>query len=76
MEMVLMIIGHGPGGYVKDGFNIFDGIVVILSLIELTISFVQMSENGGELESGGFLSVLRGFRLLRVFKLVRSWTTL
>ncbi|XP_052765335.1 voltage-dependent T-type calcium channel subunit alpha-1I-like isoform X3 [Mya arenaria] len=59
-EMLLKLISYGVFGYIKNGFNLFDGIIVILSLVEL------MNQDGG---SG--LSVLRTFRLLRILKLVR-----
>ncbi|CAM1312536.1 CACNA1G (predicted) [Pycnogonum litorale] len=60
-EMLLKIIADGFFGYLSNGFNLFDGVIVVLSLIELC-----QSSNGG---SG--LSVLRTFRLLRILKLVR-----
>lgn len=64
--MCLKIFGLGIKKYLTDGFNIFDCIIVILSLIEL----LQEAEK----KSG--LSVLRAFRLLRVFKIIKSWTSL
>ena len=30
MEMVLKVIAEGPFGYIKNGFNVFDGIIVIM----------------------------------------------
>ncbi|XP_039307104.1 voltage-dependent T-type calcium channel subunit alpha-1G isoform X4 [Solenopsis invicta] len=65
VEMMLKVIAEGPFGYISNGFNVFDGIVVILSVVELCQSF--MEERSG---SSG-LSVLRTFRLLRILKLVR-----
>ena len=72
MEMVLMLIGLGIKDYVAEGFNNFDAIIVIVSLIDIALS---VNAEDGE-SSSGFITVLRGFRLLRVFKLVKSWTTL
>ncbi|PWA32828.1 hypothetical protein CCH79_00019318 [Gambusia affinis] len=63
-EMVLKIIALDPYFYFQTGWNIFDSIIVCLSLMELGLSDVEG------------LSVLRSFRLLRVFKLARSWPTL
>uniref|UniRef100_A0A6Q2YM42 Sodium channel protein n=1 Tax=Esox lucius TaxID=8010 RepID=A0A6Q2YM42_ESOLU len=63
-EMCLKIIALDPYYYFQEGWNIFDGIIVSLSLIELGLDNV----------SG--MSVLRSFRLLRVFKLAKSWPTL
>ncbi|XP_054452035.1 sodium channel protein type 4 subunit alpha B-like [Anoplopoma fimbria] len=63
-EMVLKLIAMDPYYYFQQGWNIFDGIIVCLSLMELGLSNVEG------------LSVLRSFRLLRVFKLAKSWPTL
>ncbi|XP_032899668.1 sodium channel protein type 4 subunit alpha-like isoform X2 [Amblyraja radiata] len=63
-EMVLKIIALDPYYYFQQGWNIFDSIIVCLSLIELGLAKVDG------------LSVLRSFRLLRVFKLAKSWPTL
>ncbi|XP_066487470.1 sodium channel protein type 5 subunit alpha-like isoform X4 [Tiliqua scincoides] len=63
-EMVFKIIALDPYYYFQQGWNIFDSIIVTLSLMELSLS------------SMGNVSVLRSFRLLRVFKLAKSWPTL
>ncbi|CAH1954297.1 unnamed protein product [Acanthoscelides obtectus] len=65
VEMLLKIIAEGPFGYISNGFNVFDGIIVVLSAIEL-FKNVTSEEHA---DSG--LSVLRTFRLLRILKLVR-----
>lgn len=57
--MMLKLIADGFYKYIKSGFNVFDGTIVILSLLELFE------------EHGSGLSVLRTFRLLRILKLVR-----
>lgn len=53
-EMVLKIIALDPYYYFQTGWNIFDGIIVTLSLMELSLARV------------GGMSVLRSFRLVRV----------
>uniref|UniRef100_A0A4X2LNY9 Sodium channel protein n=1 Tax=Vombatus ursinus TaxID=29139 RepID=A0A4X2LNY9_VOMUR len=63
-EMVLKLIALDPYEYFQVGWNIFDSVIVTLSLVELFLSNVEG------------LSVLRSFRLLRVFKLAKSWPTL
>ncbi|DAA17127.1 sodium channel protein type 5 subunit alpha [Bos taurus] len=63
-EMTFKIIALDPYYYFQQGWNIFDSIIVILSLMELGLSRM------------GNLSVLRSFCLLRVFKLAKSWPTL
>ncbi len=62
--MVLKMLGMGLRTYLRDGFNVFDAIIVIVGLLE----FVNAGSKA--------LTVLRAFRLLRIFKIVKSWTTL
>nr|XP_053611704.1 sodium channel protein para isoform X36 [Plodia interpunctella] len=64
IEAMLKLIAMSPKYYFQEGWNIFDFIIVALSLLELGLEGVQG------------LSVLRSFRLLRVFKLAKSWPTL
>uniref|UniRef100_A0A8D0H1I3 Voltage-dependent T-type calcium channel subunit alpha-1G n=1 Tax=Sphenodon punctatus TaxID=8508 RepID=A0A8D0H1I3_SPHPU len=59
LEMLLKVLVYGPFGYIKNPYNIFDGIIVIISVWEIVG------------QQGGGLSVLRTFRLMRVLKLVR-----
>jgi len=63
--MILKMFGFGLREYSKDGFNIFDCFIVIMSYVELFMP--------GEASS---LSVLRAFRLLRIFKIIKSWDSL
>ncbi|XP_075206412.1 sodium channel protein type 4 subunit alpha [Anomaloglossus baeobatrachus] len=63
-EMFFKLIALDPYYYFQVGWNIFDSIIVTLSLVELGLANVEG------------LSVLRSFRLLRVFKLAKSWPTL
>ncbi|XP_020927336.1 sodium channel protein type 10 subunit alpha [Sus scrofa] len=63
-EMVFKIIAFDPYYYFQNRWNIFDCIIVTVSLIELGMA------------RKGSLTVLRTFRLLRVFKLAKSWPTL
>uniref|UniRef100_A0A3B5PWE4 Voltage-dependent T-type calcium channel subunit alpha-1I-like n=1 Tax=Xiphophorus maculatus TaxID=8083 RepID=A0A3B5PWE4_XIPMA len=59
MEMILKLTAFGSFNYLRNPYNVFDGIIVIISVCEI----VGQSDGG--------LSVLRTFRLLRVLKLVR-----
>uniref|UniRef100_A0A3B3DDA6 Voltage-dependent T-type calcium channel subunit alpha n=1 Tax=Oryzias melastigma TaxID=30732 RepID=A0A3B3DDA6_ORYME len=59
LEMLLKVLVYGPFGYIKNPYNIFDGIIVVISVWEIIG------------QQGGGLSVLRTFRLMRVLKLVR-----
>ena len=69
-EMMVKLIGLGPNLYVQDSFNIFDGVVVLISIVEIGIKLAGVNMSGG-----GAFSGLRAIRLLRVFKLARSWTS-
>uniref|UniRef100_A0A672RPF3 Calcium channel, voltage-dependent, T type, alpha 1H subunit a n=1 Tax=Sinocyclocheilus grahami TaxID=75366 RepID=A0A672RPF3_SINGR len=59
LEMLFKMLAFGIFGYIKNPYNIFDGIIVVISVWEII----------GQADGG--LSVLRTFRLLRVLKLVR-----
>lgn len=72
LEMFLKLYGFGLKGYWKDSYNIFDGIVVILSTIEVILANIGVDGSGG----GNAISVFRAVRLLRLFKLAKSWTSL
>ena len=48
VEMVIKLIGLGISEYCGDNFNIFDGSVVIISIIEMIISgFIEGDLGGG-----------------------------
>uniref|UniRef100_A0A803V4Y8 Calcium voltage-gated channel subunit alpha1 I n=1 Tax=Ficedula albicollis TaxID=59894 RepID=A0A803V4Y8_FICAL len=59
LEMILKLAAFGLFDYLRNPYNIFDSIIVIISIWEII----------GQADGG--LSVLRTFRLLRVLKLVR-----
>uniref|UniRef100_A0AAQ5YUJ6 Sodium channel protein n=1 Tax=Amphiprion ocellaris TaxID=80972 RepID=A0AAQ5YUJ6_AMPOC len=63
-EMLFKLVAMDPYYYFQEAWNCFDGFIVTLSLVELALADVEG------------LSVLRSFRLLRVFKLAKSWPTL
>eukprot|EP01062_Namystynia_karyoxenos_P001522 TRINITY_DN1051_c1_g1_i1.p1 TRINITY_DN1051_c1_g1~~TRINITY_DN1051_c1_g1_i1.p1 ORF type:complete len:2267 (+),score=738.59 TRINITY_DN1051_c1_g1_i1:119-6919(+) len=65
-EMVVKIMASGFRGYAEDKFNVLDGAIVILSLVELSLQ-------GSSIPS---FSVFRAFRLLRVFKLLKNFPEL
>lgn len=59
-EVVIKIIGLGFRSFCREKFNIFDLVIVIVSLVEISLS-----------DNGGAFSALRAFRLFRIFKLFR-----
>eukprot|EP00760_Papus_ankaliazontas_P021273 PhM_4_TR18667/c0_g1_i1/m.19829 len=64
VEMVLKIFAFGLKEYASDGFNFLDGTVVIVSIVELFLA------------GSSTTSAFRALRLLRVFKLMKSFPAL
>lgn len=56
--MILKLIALKPRGYIKSRWNIFDGVVVVISLIDTVLTLSDLIDNTGT-------SVLRSFRLVR-----------
>lgn len=61
VEMALKLFGFGLIRYCKDTMNIFDGIIVILSIFELALFS----------DSNSAISAFRTVRILRVARLFR-----
>lgn len=59
VESTLRLIALGPTEFMQDGFNIFDSVVNLFSILDL-------------MNIGPSFVVFRGFRLLRIFKIIRS----
>ena len=70
-EMIIKIIALGMKEYVRDHFNLFDAFVVVLNVLDNVLLY-----SIGNTIGGGGIIVLRSIRLLRIIKLVRSWTSL
>ncbi len=64
-EMLLKLFGLGIFGYIRDPLNMFDFLIVAISIFEV---FSDANTSG--------ISVLRTFRLLRLVKLFRFIKTL
>jgi len=71
IEMIIKLIGLGFNGYVADNWNVFDGLIVVVSVIETISSLATPSAEGG-----GAISALRAFRLLRVLRLLGQFESL
>jgi hypothetical protein len=63
-EAAIRIIGIGIRNYLKDGWNIFDFIVALGSLVSILIS----SSTSVEIKA---VSLLRAFRILRLLRLLK-----
>ncbi|KRX07618.1 hypothetical protein PPERSA_11167 [Pseudocohnilembus persalinus] len=74
LEMVIKLYGLGFIGYIRDKFNIFDGLLVILSLVEIIIQELNITEK--KQKNFASITAFRTLRLFRIFKLARSWVKL
>jgi hypothetical protein len=69
-ELTIKLTGLGFKEYVKDKFNIFDGSIVCISIAEKIIESIGIKSS-----TGGAISALRAVRLLRIFRLAKSWNS-
>eukprot|EP00755_Sulcionema_specki_P026896 Sspe_Gene.86705::Locus_57457_Transcript_2_3_Confidence_0.286_Length_6983::g.86705::m.86705 len=67
IETGLKIVSFGFRQWAKDRFNLFDGFIVLISLVELAFF---------ESKAVSLFRVFRLFRVLRVLKLARNWKVL
>lgn len=67
VDMASKLIGMGIVDYVRDKMNIFDAIIVILSLIEL----IFIGDGKSTLSAFRSVRIFRAFRVLRVTRLIR-----
>jgi hypothetical protein len=70
-EMLIKVWGYGVIGYFRDLLNVFDALIVVVSVLDLALSAAQVFGGGGLVA----LSAFRTLRLFRMFKLARSWST-
>merc|ERR1719155_135580 len=56
----------GCGPYWADGWNVLDGVIVTLSVIEILITILLA-------DTGINISFLRMLRLLRLLRLLKAW---
>ncbi len=70
VEMILKMTGLGIRSYLRDSFNVFDAIIVFVSLVELAAAPPKFM-TGVDAGTGG-ISALRAFRILRILKLARN----
>lgn len=57
LEMILKLVAFTWRGYIKSGWNIFDGVVVVISLVDAVLTLSTEIDNTGA-------SMLRSFRLV------------
>ena len=57
LEMIVKLVALGPLYYLQGRWNIFDGIIVIISLVDTGLELADFKESSGT-------SVFRTFRLV------------
>lgn len=65
IEMILKFVGLGVKNYMMDGYNVFDCVIVIISLVDLVL------EQVAGVDQLDILKVFRALRLLRTIKIAR-----
>ncbi|GIL55077.1 hypothetical protein Vafri_10594, partial [Volvox africanus] len=69
IEMAIKLFGMGLWDYIKDGFNMFDGLIVAISWLEIILTYVGTS---GNLNAMAALRAFRALRLLKAFRYLGS----
>ena len=71
LECVILHLALGPLVYWQDNAMAFDGVIVILSVVDI------LNDLGSGAESGGSaITALRAFRMLRIFKLAKKFPSM
>jgi hypothetical protein len=68
----LKVLGMGPSSYISDSMNVFDALIVALSLIELFLLGGGGGSGKSSISAFRSVRIFRAFRVLRVTKLMRS----
>ena len=64
LEVILKMIGLGVREFLKEQFNKFDLVIVLVSIVE-------MQGFNGDDDGSGVFSAFRAFRLFKIFKLFK-----
>ncbi|RDD37346.1 Sodium channel protein 60E [Trichoplax sp. H2] len=65
VEMILKLIALSPRCYVKDSWNILDGVMTITGLVDVILILARISSPA--------TSALKTLRVFRIFKLAKAW---
>ena len=70
IEAIIQLIAIEPRVYVSDGWNIFDTVIILGSILSIFISA------NTSLEIRGVITILRSFRILRLLRLIKRGNSL
>ena len=65
VEVIVKLIGYGFYSYFVDKGSVFDFFIILSSFVDLAVSVND--------KNGRILTVMRIFRVLRIFKLSANW---
>eukprot|EP00439_Symbiodinium_sp_Y106_P017984 s4004_g2.t1 len=71
LECVILHLALGPLVYWQDNAMAFDGVIVILSVVDILNDLASGAESGGSA-----ITALRAFRMLRIFKLAKKFPSM
>jgi hypothetical protein len=70
IEAIIQLIAIEPRVYFSDGWNIFDTVIILGSVLSIFISA------NTSLEIRGVITILRSFRILRLLRLIKRGNSL
>ena len=73
IEMLLKLLGLGCINYWSDGWNVLDGSLVMLSVVEMLAEAFADGRAAGGLSLSSELRMLRMLRIVRALRVLRSW---
>lgn len=73
IEMIIKFLGFGVRNYMMDTYNIFDFVVVVVSLVEIGMKYG--GSGGGKSGVSAFRS-LRLIRVMRSMKMIKKWKSM
>ena len=72
-EMVVKLLAIGPKKYVSSKWNLLDGGIVVLSIIEIIVESQQKDDaTGSSISAFRAMKVFRTFRVMRVARILRA----
>lgn len=72
VELTMKLLARGVKKYVSEKFNLLDGAVVLLSIVEMLMASLGGGGGAGNLQAFRTVRVFRTFRVLRVTRILRS----
>ena len=72
-EMAVKLLGLGCAGYWSDGWNVLDGSIVSMSIVEIVLTALATATGGMNLSFLRILRMLRMLRVLRILRLMKAW---